>query len=84
MFKLHTALFLLAAAASDLPTGGGGASIDAEAAAEKAAADKAEAAKWKGKSYAELAAEHERLQKSGQHDQADVFHRKFVRTFKDK
>lgn len=90
MLKLLPSILLLAAADSDLSPGGGGAAAADAAAAEKAAAeekaaaDKAEAAKWKGKTYAEIAAEHVRLQAAGQFDQADVFHRKFVRTFKDK
>ena len=49
-----------------------------------AAADKSAAAKWKGKSYAELADEHNRLLRIHKHDEAAAFHRKFVATFKDK
>lgn len=50
--------------------------------AEKAAAEKP--AKWKGKPFHELAAEHTRLRTLGFLDEADAFHREYIRTYVDK
>lgn len=97
--KIRSALFLMAAAGGLVPPGAGngagevsepilpGSGEPKPKADDKTKEEKPSDAlrqKWKGKSYAEIAAHHVSLVGSGQLDEAAEFHAAVVKTFKDK